>query len=996
MSTKNLSRKGLALGTALTLGLSGLFGLPANANTSAVGLELATTTATGPVSYAVTSEDTLKIRADFKHITADATAGQFVKFLVEDAAAASSNFVVEAVSPAYSAATSSSSTANAVWTTDANGVLTVNLLSGHRFRDGDVVTLSATGADSNTALGGKTLTVTGTSPATVTGTLSGTSLGTDGNEAVATTVTLTLSAASHKEAATNGSYVVNTRQAVPDSFYQLWLSSTSDDSKTVNVTSWVDTNVTSGTAGQGVNVIDPTTEFKSATRTLEFWAASDLTVSLDFKQPVLGQATLIADVTTTPVLNFEQVAPANQPWVSFTRQDSDYVSKKADVAITRPTGSGVFRSTVQLNDTDWDTANVATPPSVVSAGQYTARAYFQNPGLTGNVNLDALTAAASLLVAAAATADIEATTTASDNVQPGFSTTKATATNVDVRLGTASVDVNVQLYDATGAKLGAGRTVVASGVAAGFKVNGADSTALVLTDANGVAKFTISKTAATVAGNTGDIQFIAENKTADAEAAAIRLTWVAASYSLKDLNGTGSAVDGTRSINAGGSLAINAIYSDQWRVAAPAATYRLQVQNSGRTTSPQSATYTSFPAAFTVVDNATGVGSTITTVMTPQRLIAGVWTNQTATTVTTNVLNQSDAVTGAQVTLTGAISEERTADIAQKTTVAEDMRVKQGAATTYTAAALGVAAYNDAEATVSGVVGHAVTSVARPFATVTVSGDSSLLFRNGEVSSFGSITVVAGANGAFSVDVFSNKATAAAEVTITSGTASAKTRVAFRAARAEAGKQLTLTVPPTSLAGATVRVSAKLVDAWGNPVASTQAAGGTSPSSVRVGVTYTGPGVIVGNLPDRTDANGDLSFTVLIGSNDLGTATATVSYASDASFSGLVPTGHTRTTKQGTLVIGNNAPAPAFWTSKKSDGTVKVYAKNIVRQGKVEFRVNGKEIAWVRAVDANDPKLRFAGDAYYLVRTVELVDNRKNVFEIYVDGKRVKRAAYSG
>jgi hypothetical protein len=133
---------------------------------------------------------------------------------------------------------------------------------------------------------------------------------------------------------------------------------------------------------------------------------------------------------------------------------------------------------------------------------------------------------------------------------------------------------------------------------------------------------------------------------------------------------------------------------------------------------------------------------------------------------------------------------------------------------------------------------------------------------------------------------------------------------------------------------------------------------------------------------------------VLIGSNDLGTATVTATYASNAAFSGTVATGHVRSTQQATIVIGNNAPAPTYWTSKSGD-SVKVYAKNIVRQGKVQFMVNGKEIAFVRAVDANDPKLRFANNSYYLVRTVEL-GKGKNAIEIFVDGKRVKRAAYSG
>ena len=86
---------------------------------------------------------------------------------------------------------------------------------------------------------------------------------------------------------------------------------------------------------------------------------------------------------------------------------------------------------------------------------------------------------------------------------------------------------------------------------------------------------------------------------------------------------------------------------------------------------------------------------------------------------------------------------------------------------------------------------------------------------------------------------------------------------------------------------------------------------------------------------------------------------------------------------------------PAYWPKKLTDSSVKLYAKNIVGAGKVQFFLNGKEVAWVRAADANDPKLRTANGFQYLVRTVTLKAGMKNALEIYVDGIRVRRAAYS-
>lgn len=86
--------------------------------------------------------------------------------------------------------------------------------------------------------------------------------------------------------------------------------------------------------------------------------------------------------------------------------------------------------------------------------------------------------------------------------------------------------------------------------------------------------------------------------------------------------------------------------------------------------------------------------------------------------------------------------------------------------------------------------------------------------------------------------------------------------------------------------------------------------------------------------------------------------------------------------------------AVVVWTKKLDDNSAKIYAKNLIGAGKVQFFLNGKEIAWVRAVDGTDPKLRKSNGSSYLVRTVEFADG-KNVLEVYVDGVRARRAAYS-
>jgi hypothetical protein len=77
-------------------------------------------------------------------------------------------------------------------------------------------------------------------------------------------------------------------------------------------------------------------------------------------------------------------------------------------------------------------------------------------------------------------------------------------------------------------------------------------------------------------------------------------------------------------------------------------------------------------------------------------------------------------------------------------------------------------------------------------------------------------------------------------------------------------------------------------------------------------------------------------------------------------------------------------------TKLKEDNTVKVHVFDVVGAGKLQIFVNGEEIAWVNATDANDSKLLNG----YLVRTVELAEG-KNVIEVFVGGERVDRKAYT-
>lgn len=82
-----------------------------------------------------------------------------------------------------------------------------------------------------------------------------------------------------------------------------------------------------------------------------------------------------------------------------------------------------------------------------------------------------------------------------------------------------------------------------------------------------------------------------------------------------------------------------------------------------------------------------------------------------------------------------------------------------------------------------------------------------------------------------------------------------------------------------------------------------------------------------------------------------------------------------------------------FWTKKISSNQVKIYGKSLVGVGKVQFLVNGLEVAWIRAVSSSDRKIVRAGAGDYLIRTRDLGAG-KNRFEIRLNEKRIWFATY--
>jgi hypothetical protein len=266
---------------------------------------------------------------------------------------------------------------------------------------------------------------------------------------------------------------------------------------------------------------------------------------------------------------------------------------------------------------------------------------------------------------------------------------------------------------------------------------------------------------------------------------------------------------------------------------------------------------------------------------------------------------------------------------------------------------------------VTGKIVDAGTKAALGGAVVTVSGPSNILFVNGSVESRGSITFLASeADGEFDVTLYSTTAQTESVITVTSMGASKTTKVSFTGIGIGEGTVLTVTTPAAVKPASTFQVGAKLADAYGNGVA-----------SATVKVTYTGAGIVFGTLPTTTDANGEIAFSVLLGSNDTGTVSVTVSYDQNADndyldAKDLVTTSTTEITASGVVASAAKVNVGSF------KGYVALYAKGYKGQ-KMTAIVAGKWIKVDSLASDFERVVRYTGAGYSITT------------KIYIDGVQI-------
>jgi hypothetical protein len=550
----------------------------------------------------------------------------------------------------------------------------------------------------------------------------------------------------------------------------------------------------------------------------------------------------------------------------------------------------------------------------------------------------------------------------------------------EIRAGTLAATATMTFFDANELPVGAGRSVrvmvdytTDTSLMRGVKVNGVaveDGDVLsVLTNAAGQVTAVVTATRAN-AGATLTLTGEAEGQISSITTATF--DWESAAYKIYDLKTSGT----DRAIAVGGSYTFDLLVVDQWGVV-PAATVvnSVRANVTGGTTTIFDTALSAGRASVTVTHQQTNTG-VVTVELTPGlKAASGAFTVPGSVTGEVFTLTPR-ALTGAAISITGITAAGRLSPVNIQTIelVAGDKRLNPNVVV---ATAGGIS--------IAGKVTDSITAAQRAGASVTVSGPANVFFTDGSNrSAFGSLTVVADTNGDYAVYAHSNISQEDTVITVSSEGASREVKITFNPALGNSGTSVVIAAPNNVLPGSTLTFVATVTDKFGNAV-DTSGAG----NNADVVVVYDGPGFPIAT-PTETDADGKVTFRVLLGSGDRGTAKLTVTYRK----AGAASTAAQRITESKTVTIG--ATAARGWTRfLAATNELKIYARDVVGAGKVQFIVNGREIAWIRAVDATDPKLNVMNDG--IVRSVFVRDMLvgRNVVEIYVNGVRLDRRIFT-
>ncbi len=755
--------------------------------------------------------------------------------------------------------------------------------------------------------------------------------------------------------------------------------------RTATVTAWLDSN------NNGVVDADEVQQ----TVTVSFVKYSELATSTTIVAPVEGDTTVEARLAFTNVNN-EQLTAA-KVGVHFTKGDDSNLdaapAKIVKSAVAWDATNGYFKYVTDSVAALDKTEAVKVQPLFKSSAIDTANLTDAGAEKVGT----AVTAAIAARKAATIVASTVASTTA--NASNAVLLNSAWKVKAVVKDGTA--DTNPVAGNAVTATVTTTAALApTSGAVVSLTVNGTTHTSTatlpgagsvaklaLTTDANGEV-FVDLAAAGFTAGNNVVVSFVTENLSA----ATVTNVTAAATYT--------ATVRPFFTTTDGAAVAVPVVVYDQFG-GVPADKYDVratfndtlsgyvaQATIAATVGSNAVAQLVGGKATLSILDNGTGLGVNTYAVTVQERLAGNDYGANVVGTVQTNVhIKSAESLVAGSVTSNGTLTNGvyvvagtvalSLVDLANY----DSVTVVDTAPTAFTNALTAQAITG----TVSTASSATLAATAVPGASVTLSG-AGLQFGDGAGKfSANSITVHANTSGVYTANVYSHKA-GKQTVTVTSGGASSVVEITFAAAASNTGANVSVAIT-NAVAGSTMKVVTTITDKFGNPVKSDLT------TVTPLTIVYDGPGFIVGgDTPSATLADGTATFNVFLGNNDVVTGSVTVTYSGVDRNLATAADNITTVANIGAAAAGTSRGWTRFLSATDE---LKIYARDVVGAGKVQFMVNGKELAWIRAVDATDPKLNVASDG--MVRSVFVSDMLvgKNVIEIYEDGVRIARRIYT-
>jgi hypothetical protein len=619
---------------------------------------------------------------------------------------------------------------------------------------------------------------------------------------------------------------------------------------TLKVTAFVDSQLLDGKPGAG--------EVASAPVSITFNKLSEVTATPTIKALTVG-STVKATVAVTGNVNLEQLRTAAKGAVSDSQAINVGFTTNGSAASS---GSNYAR---------WDTTDkefVASFGSTAAAAGsvYGATAYF---GSTASGTATAATAAAgevSTLGALYFSGNSTKAVSSAQKVRAGSGkfTVESEVTGVSAGKLKSGQKVTFKVLEVT-SLLSDGATITAGGktLTASAATTAQSISVDVVSGADGVASLEV-----TYAGVKNGDDFSIEATAAPASNSTAITSGATAIEVLDDV--ATAAVDSVKSANSaavrriakGGTFSVPYVLVDQFGQT-PTGTFRAVVTGSAGSslgnpslTSPIDVVNGAFTVTGT--DNSTGAQALTISVEVQKKAADGTWPA-----LGTNLVTATSAISVGTAVETAArldVSQGATTgvDRAGITFVAGNTDLHQGTVDHGTLS----------NSTTITTTVYASTGAVAPGASVTLSAPGLLFKSDGKVWAIGSITVLANASGVTPAIQVASNVSGKQTITITSGSVSTTKTVTFNAATT-GGKTWTVTAPTSILPGQTLKVSAVLKDKYGAPV-------NTGAGAIKV--VYTGAGYVTTTIADETDADGVVSFSVLLGAADTGTSTVKFTY----------------------------------------------------------------------------------------------------------------------